>query len=120
MSQNNIANIYKQNQINTASPKELVVLLYEGCIKNLRLAELGLEENRLDLVNTNLIKAQDIIQELMVTLDMEKGREVALGLESLYDYFLTELFQANIQKDKDKIIAVRNSLSELLDSWKKI
>lgn len=116
----NVSDIYKQNQINTASPKDLVILLYEGCVKFLRLAELGLEENRLDLVNENLIKAQNIIQELMNTLDMEQGGEVALGLESLYDYYLTELFQANIHKDKDKIISVRENMSELLDSWKNI
>lgn len=120
MSPNKVSNIYKQNQINTASPKELVILLYEGCIKNLRLAELGLEENRLDLVNENLIKAQNIIQELMNTLNMEQGGEVALGLESLYDYYLSELFQANIHKEKEKIITVRENMSELLDSWKNI
>lgn len=120
MGANNVSNIYKQNQINTASPKELVILLYEGCIKNLRLAELGLEENRLDLVNENLIKAQNIIQELMDTLDMAQGGEVATGLEGLYDYYLTELFQANIHKDKEKMIAVRENMKELLESWKEI
>lgn len=120
MSQKNIANIYKQNQINSASPKDLVILLYEGCIKKIRLAELGLEENRLDLVNENLIKAQDIISELLNTLDMENGGEIAESLDSLYDYLLNELYQANIHKDKEKMVYVREQMAELLESWKKI
>lgn len=120
MSQKNIANIYKQNQINSASPKDLVILLYEGCIKKIRLAELGLEENRLDLVNENLIKAQDIITELSNTLDMGSGGEIAESLDSLYDYLLNELYQANIHKDPEKMIYVREQMSELLESWKAI
>jgi len=120
MATQNIANIYKQNQVTTASPKKLVVLLYEGAIKALRLAELGLEENKLDLVNKNLIKAQDIISELLNTLDMDAGGEIAEQLASLYDYFLNELYQANVQKDNDKIVYVRKKMQELLDSWKEI
>lgn len=120
MSQRNISNIYKQNQIQSASPKDLVILLYEGCIKKIRLAELALEENCLDLVNENLIKAQDIITELSNTLDMDKGGEIAESLDSLYDYLLNELYQANIHKDSDKMVYVREQMTELLESWKEI
>lgn len=116
----NVANIYKQNQVNTASPKELVVMLYEGCIKFLRLAELGLEENQLELVNKNLIKAQNIIEELRLTLNMDVEGDVSKQLAALYDYFLTELFQANIHKDNEKIVYVREQMIELLESWKEI
>lgn len=116
----NVADIYKQNQVNTASPKELVVMLYEGCIKFLRLAELGLEENQLELVNKNLIKAQNIIEELRLTLNMDVEGDVPEQLASLYDYFLDELFQANIQKDNQKIVYVREQMAELLESWKAI
>lgn len=116
----NVANIYKQNQVNTASPKELVVMLYEGCIKFLRLAELGLEENQLELVNKNLIKAQNIIEELRLTLNMDVEEDVSEQLAALYDYFLAELFQANIHKDNEKIVYVREQMAELLESWKEI
>lgn len=116
----NVSDIYKQNQVNSSSPKELVVLLYEGCIKFLRLAELGIEENRLDLVNTNIIKAQNIIQELRLTLNTDVGGEVAEQLASLYDFFLEELIQANIKKDSEKIVYVKEQMLELLESWKKI
>ena len=116
----NVSDIYKQNQVNSSSPKELVVMLYEGCIKFLRLAELGIEENRLDLVNTNIIKAQNIIQELRVTLNTDAGGEVSEQLANLYDFFLEELIQANIKKDSEKIVYVREQMHELLESWKEI
>jgi len=120
MAAQNIANVYKKNQITTASPKKLVILLYEGAIKALRLAELGLEENKLDLVNKNLIKAQDIITELQTTLDMDAGGEIAEQLAALYDYFLNELYQANIKKDNKNIVYVREKMTELLESWEEI
>lgn len=116
----NISNIYKQNQVTTASPKNLVILLYEGCIKKIRLAELALEDNRLDLVNENLIKAQDIISELQNTLNMDAGGEIAENLDALYDYLLNELYQANVHKDEEKMILVREKMDELLESWKEI
>lgn len=118
--QQNVSNIYKQNQVTTASPKELIILLYEGCIKFLRLAELGLEENKLDLVNKNLIKAQNIITELMNTLDRDVEGDLPDQLAELYEFFLSELFQANIHKDAEKIIYVRKQMKELLEAWKEI
>lgn len=120
MSQKNISDIYRQNQINSASPKDLVILLYEGSIKKIRLAELALEDNRLDLVNENLIKAQDIITELSNTLDMDKGGEIAESLDTLYDFLLNELYQANIHKDVEKMEYVRGQMGELLESWQEI
>lgn len=120
MTQKDIANIYKQNQVTTASPKELVILLYQGCIKKIRLAELSLEEERLDLVNMNLIKAQDIITELLHTLDMEAGGDIAESLAAIYEYLLDELLQANIHKDKEKMVLVREKMGELLETWQEI
>lgn len=116
---NNISDIYKQNQVATATPKELVVLLYEGCIKNLTLAERALEVNRLDLANNNIIKAQNIISELSNTLDMSVG-DISEHLASLYEFFLNELYQANISKDKEKINYVRSKMEELLETWQTI
>lgn len=120
MMQQNVTNIYKQNQVNTASPKELVVMLYEGCVKFLRLAELALEEKNFELVNKNLIKAQNIISELLNTLDMSVEGTISQDLADLYEFFLGELFQANIHKDIDKIVYVREQMKELLEAWKEI
>src|SRR5699024_7589518 len=120
MMSQDVTNIYKQNQVNTASPKELLILLYEGCIKFLRLAEVGIEENKIDLVNKNLIKAQNIISELLNTLDTEVESDVTEQLASLYEFFLDELLQANIDKDVNRIIYVREQMRDLLEAWKRI
>ena len=84
MYQKNGSEIYKQNQILNASPKKLIFLLYEGCIKNLKLAEIHIAEKNIEKTNQVLIKAQDIIAELMNTLDFERGGKVSENLYSMY------------------------------------
>lgn len=117
MNYRNGSNIYKQNQILNATPKKLVVLLYEGAIKNLKLAELSAEEKKIEATGTALIKAQNIISELMNTLDFENGGEVAQNLSQLYDYLLTELIKANSSKQSEDIKRSRVMLEELRDAW---
>lgn len=113
----NVNNVYKQNQILNATPKKLVILLYEGAIKNLKLAELSAAEKKIEETSNTLIKAQEIIRELMVTLDFKNGGEVAENLNQLYDYFLTELIKANRSKDSESIKKIREPLEELRDTW---
>lgn len=112
---------YKKNQIETASPKQLVILLYEGAIKYIRLAELALENKDLAKVNTNLQKAQDIVTELMVSLNHQDGQNaIASELETMYDFILTQLIQANLHKDQEKMAQARRLMSELLEAWTSI
>lgn len=117
MDYRNASNVYKQNQILNATPKKLVILLYEGAIKNLKLAELSAEEKKIEATGTALIKAQNIISELMNTLDFENGGEVAQNLNQLYDYLLTELIKANSSKQSEDIKRSRVMLEELRDAW---
>lgn len=117
MGYRNVPNVYKQNQILNATPKKLVVLLYEGAIKNLKLAEIAAEEKNIETAGNALIKAQDIISELMNTLDFENGGEVAQNLNQLYDYLMTELIKANVSKQSDDIKRSRVMLEELRDTW---
>ncbi|MCA9766041.1 MAG: flagellar export chaperone FliS [Carnobacterium sp.] len=120
MDYRNVSNVYKQNQILNATPKKLVVMLYEGAIKNLKLAELSAAEKKIEQTSNALIKAQDIIQELMATLDFKNGGEVAESLNQLYDYFITELINANRSKDPESIKKIRIPLEELRDTWLEI
>lgn len=121
MGYGNAANVYKKNQIQTASPKQLVVLLYEGAIKNIRLAELAQEQQDIQKVNQYLIKAQDIVSELANSLNHQGGENaIASELAALYDYLLNELLQANLKKDTEKMISARNILNELLEAWASI
>lgn len=121
MAYGNASSVYKKNQIQTASPKQLVILLYEGAIKNIRLAELAQDKQDIAKVNQYLIKAQDIVSELSNALNHQNGENaIASELEVLYDYLLNELLQANLKKDTEKMKNARNILSELLEAWTSI
>lgn len=117
---------YQNTNIKTASQGKLVVLLYEAAVKNLKNAESLIdEENKIKPSNMEkfgkfLQKAQAIITELQVSLDMEKGGEIAKNLMALYLYFNEELMQANISKDKAKIESVLKMLKDLTESWRQI
>ena len=115
---------YQNTNIKTASQGKLVVLLYEAAVKNLKNAESLIdEENKIKPSNMEkfgkfLQKAQAIITELQVSLDMEKGGEIAKSLMSLYIYFNQELISVNINHDKTKLEYIEQQMSELLKAWK--
>lgn len=115
---------YQNTNIKTASQGKLVVLLYEAAVKNLKNAESLIdEENKIKPSNIEkfgkfLQKAQAIITELQVSLDMEKGGEIAKNLMSLYIYFNQELISVNIKHDKTKLEYIEQQMSELLKAWK--
>ena len=115
---------YQNPNIKTASQGKLVVLLYEAAVKNLKNAESLIdEENKIKPSNMEkfgkfLQKAQAIITELQVSLDMEKGGEIAKNLMSLYIYFNQELISVNINHDKTKLEYIEQQMSELLKAWK--
>lgn len=108
---------YKQVQVNTANRKKLLIMLYQGCIKFLRLAKKNIEEENIEEANNYLIRSQDIILELMNTLDHEKGGELADRLYNLYDFMNRQLLQANIKKKVEPIEIVEDMMMELLGTW---
>ena len=90
---------YKKRQIESATPGQLVVLLYEGAVDHLNRAELSYKETgpeRIEKFHNSLIACQNIISELMVSLDMEKGGEIAKNLFRLYEYINNRLIDANL------------------------
>lgn len=115
-------NAYMNNQVNTAPQNKLIVMLYDGAIRNLKLTELLLDEEKYSIeeVNNALVKAQNIIFELMATLNREAGGEVADNLYSLYDFMYNKLVRANIDKDKEAVTLVRSYMEELRESWASI
>ncbi|MBN2258981.1 MAG: flagellar export chaperone FliS [Clostridiales bacterium] len=115
----NAYRIYESNNVKTASPKGLIIMLYEGAIKFCRFAEMAINENNIERRNENLKKAQDILTELQVTLNHDAG-EIAEKLEMLYAYMNSELVQANIQNDGMKVAYVRSMLEELKEAWNAI
>lgn len=117
---------YQRNNVNTASQGRLVVLLYEGAIKNLNSAlSLFDTEDKIKTVNIEqfgiyIQKAQSIVTELQVSLDMEKGGDIARNLMSLYVYFNEELMDVSINHNKTKLQFVLKMLNELAESWRMI
>jgi len=74
----------------------------------------------LDSVSNALLKAQDLVTELMVSLDFERGGEIAQGLFSLYMYFNQQLVDANVKKSAEPLVSIRTMLSELRAAWDQI
>jgi flagellar protein FliS len=100
----------------------MVVMLYDEAIRQLDRAIGLLDGNtkKLDDVHNAVCKAQDIITELTVTLDLERGGDIAKTLFGLYRYFTSELFEGNIKKDPEPMKQVRGHLKELRDAWDQI
>ncbi len=113
-------NQYKQTQITTANQGKLIVMLYDGAIKFLTIALDNIEPKKYDVVNTNIIKAQDIITELLLSLNMDEGGEISRNLFSLYMYFKKQLLEANIKKDPQTITHILKLLRDLRDAWDQI
>lgn len=126
MGYQNVYNAYQRANVGNASQGRLIVLLYEGAIKQLTSALALFNENdkikpgNIEQFSIHLQKAQSIITELEVSLDMEKGGEIAKNLMSLYLYFNEELSNTVINHDKSKIQFVIKMLNELAASWKMI
>jgi flagellar protein FliS len=110
---------YKETQIKTATPGKLILMMYDGAIKNLNqaLQDMDDEHRRYDSISNSLIKAQDIIAELMISLDFERGGEIAKNLFGLYVFMNRRLLDGNIKKDKTPLEEVKTLLIELRGAW---
>ncbi|MFW5649229.1 MAG: flagellar export chaperone FliS [Candidatus Alkaliphilus sp. MAG34] len=116
MAANNPYGQYKQSSIMTASPQRLVLMLYNGVLKFIGLSKIHIEKNDISRANESILRAQDIIQELNITLNMDY--EVSGGLRSLYTYILELLIDANIYKDIKYLDEAAGMVTELRDTWK--
>ncbi len=109
--------VYLATRVNTASKEQLLLLTYEIGIRACRNAEGALVNGSPEDLNTHVKKAQDVLRELMVTLNKETGGEVAENLMQLYDFMYFLLIEANIGRDGEKLAVVRSMLEELKTVW---
>ncbi|WP_313804910.1 flagellar export chaperone FliS [Cytobacillus sp.] len=107
---------YQQNSVLTASPGELTLMLYNGCLKFLNQAKKAVQEKNIEAKHTNLSKAQNIISELMVTLNFDY--DISNDMRRLYDYMNRRLIEANIKNDTEIISEVEELVTEFRDTWK--
>lgn len=115
MSLNKAYNQYRENSIQTSTPEELTLMLYNGLVKYIMQAQKAIEDKDIQKANTSIIRAQDIIQEFQITLDLKY--EVSKGLAALYDYMRSRLLEANIKKDRTILEEVLGFAKELRDTW---
>ena len=116
--QNSALNAYKQNSVTTASPGELTLMLYNGCLKFLTKAKQAMENKNIQDKNTNIQKAQAIINELIVTLNMDY--DISKQMYPLYEYMNRRLIEANIKNDTAIIDEVVGLTTEFRDTWKQV
>ena len=114
----NAAMAYKNNKINTASPAELTLMLYEGAIKFCNLALMGMEEKDIMKAHNNIMKAERIIEELRATLNHKYP--VAEDFENIYAVIYDRLVRANIKKDPELLKDGLEYLREIRDVWKEV
>jgi len=110
-------NQYFENQVKTASPEQLMILLYGGAIRFITEAEEAMAARNPGHCGGRIGKAMAIISELANTLDFEIGGEIAENLAALYTYMNRELLQANIEDDLERLAAVKEMLIGLRDTW---
>ena len=111
---------YQLNAVMTAPPGRLVVMLYDGAGRFLRRASIAMQEGNVAKTNEALQRAEAIIDELLVTLDYEKGGEIATSLRDLYVFCRRYLNEARGEKSPEKIDAVIGLLAELREAFAQI
>lgn len=110
---------YIKQEVEGATKGKLVLLLYDGAIKFMRVAGKAIEEKNIQEAHNNIMKAQNIVYELMSTLNMDAG-EISRNLMRLYDFMIWQLIDANKEKDKDKLENVIKLMSSLREAWRDV
>ena len=116
----NYQNAYKKASVNTLDQNKLIIMLYDGAIKNANFAVEYMKSGEIEKVHDSLIKTKNIVTELLATLNMEHGGEIAKNLKSLYSYMFSLLIEANMEKKSEPVLNVINLLKELRGAWVQI
>lgn len=113
-------NQYRKNEISTSSQGRLILMMYEGAIKFCTMALQSIDSGDIAGQRKYINKTHDIINELSLALDLNKGGEVAHRLESLYQFMLKQLTLANIKSDRKAVETVIKILSPLAEAWEQL
>lgn len=117
-------NAYRKASVNTMDQTKLILMLYDGAIKHVSIAigELSrpLQGQNVEKVHNSFVKSKNIISELMSSLNLEQGGEIATNLQSLYAFMFNQLIQANVEKNPEPAIGVLELLKDLKAAWTQI
>ncbi len=114
---NGYSNHYRNNQVMTSSPEQLLIMLYDGVIRFVRQAKLAIEDRRQRDKSIALGKAIAIITEFSNTLNYEVGGDIALDLNRLYDFMIRELTAVNARGDVDRLVPIEQVLLDLREGF---
>lgn len=117
MSYQRASQAYTQSAVMSASPEQLVVMLYDGAIRFLHQAEVALEHGNREIAREKLLRAEDIINELNGSLDTEGGGQIAGSLRSLYLWMKRQIMEALIHQDPAPLKDCLAQLQELRTAW---
>lgn len=109
---------YQQNSVLTASPGELTLMLYNGCLKFIHHAQKAMQEKNIELKHINITKAQNILSELISTLNYDYS--ISSEMKRLYDYMISRLIEANIKNDSFILKEVEELVIDFRDTWKEV
>lgn len=112
----NAAQAYQKNQVTTATPGELTLMLYSGAIRFVKQAKTAIEEKDMEKAHHSNMRVQDIINELIVSLDRQYP--IAEQFLTMYDYLLHRVREANIKKDVEILDEVEDLFTQFRDTWK--
>ncbi|MFP4149509.1 MAG: flagellar export chaperone FliS [Nitriliruptoraceae bacterium] len=108
---------YQQAATHTASPAQLVLMLFDGALVRLEVAQDAIAEGRIGQAHEAIVRVQAIVDELQVSLDHDRGGSIAANLASLYAYCTRLLLEGNVRKDTAPLAEVAGILQGLRDAW---
>lgn len=118
MAIHNPAQAYRSNQVTTATQGDLTLMLYNGAIKFIRQAKQEIEANNLQHAHNHIVRVQDILKELILTLNPKV--EISEQFLTMYDYMMNRMIEANVNKDKAILDEVESFFIEFRDVWKEV
>lgn len=108
---------YRAMSVESASPGELVLMLYNESMRVMRDASAALDRRDVGTSSKNLIKAQDIVLELRTSLNPAAGKDMAANLNSMYEYIGGCLIEANVKKSQEPLRDAMKVMGNLRDGW---
>jgi flagellar protein FliS len=124
---NNALSTYKETKVKTAGQGQLIIMLYDEAVKQLTRAVELMDSNKqkkdpgkIEQISKSVMKTEEIITELMVSLDFDRGGEISKNLFALYSWFNRELLEANIAQDTGRIKVVKDMVADLRNTWNQI
>ena len=111
---------YRKTNVITADPMRLIIMCYEGAVDSLKLAKQKIDEKDYEAKSRAIIKTHDIIDELLCSLDFEKGGIIAKNLSSLYNYMTRRIIHGDVNQDMGAIDEVIGMLTELQSAWQEV